>query len=135
MSMSPGSKVILLSPLGGELLADLAELGLDDRRGSFSSAEDRLELGDRLAQLRHLLFELGAAEAGEPAELHVEDVLGLHLGELERRRHERLAGGRLVGRRADRGDDLVDHVEGLEQALDDVGPVAGPSSGGTRTGG
>ena len=30
--------------------------------------------------LRHLFLELGTAEPGEPAELHVEDVLGLHLG-------------------------------------------------------
>ena len=33
------------------------------------------------------------------------------------------------------GDDLVDQVERLEQALDDVGPLAGLVAGGTRTAG
>ena len=65
-------------------------------RSTVSSAEDRLELGDRLAQLGHLVFEVDPAEAGELAELHVEDVLGLHLGELERRGHERRRGRRPV---------------------------------------
>ena len=36
--------------------------------------QDRLELGDRLAQFGHLLFELRSAEAGEATEGHVEDV-------------------------------------------------------------
>ena len=37
--------------------------------------------------------------------------------------HQPDAGGGAVLRAADRGDDLVDDVEGLEQALDDVGAV------------
>ena len=43
--------------------------------------------------------------------------------------------GRLpVLRRPDGGDDGVDHVEGLDQSLDDVGPVPGLVGAGTRTG-
>ena len=38
-------------------------------------------------------------------------------------RPSRAAAAVLAG--ADEGDDRVDHVEGLEQALEDVGPVAG----------
>ena len=54
-------------------------------------AQDGLELGDGLAQLGHLFFEVGPAQAGQPGQLHVQDVLGLHLGELERRRHQSLS--------------------------------------------
>ena len=39
--------------------------------------------------------------------------------------HQPVAGGGLVLGRPDQGDDRVDHVEGLEEALDDVGPVLG----------
>ena len=66
-----------------------------------------------------------ATQPGEAAEGHVEDVVGLHLGELEALAHEPLAGGRAVVGRLDEGDDLVDQVDGLEQPLDDVGPVLG----------
>ena len=98
-------------------------------------AQDRLELGDGLAQLGHLLLELGATEPGEPAERHVEDVVGLLLAERERLGHERGARrGPVVGG-ADRGDDRVEHVDRLEQALDDVGPLAGLASAGTPSAG
>ena len=64
-------------------------------------------------------------QPGEPAERHVEDVLGLQLGERVRSGLERLARRGAVLRGADRGDDGVDHVEGAEPALDDVGAVPG----------
>ena len=86
-----------------------------------------------VAQLVELLLEVDAAEPGELAELHVEDVLGLHLAELERRGHA--ARSRAAARSSagpDGGDDLVDHVERLDEALDDVGPVLRPCRGGTR---
>ena len=72
------------------------------------------------AQLLELVAQLLAVELGEPAELHVEDVLRLHVGELERRDHEARLGALGVFRTADVGDDGVDHVERLHQALDDV---------------
>ena len=79
----------------------------------------------RLAQLVHLGLEVDAGQAGELAEAHVEDVLGLVDRELERLGHQADAGrGPVVGR-PDEGDDLVDDVDGLEQALDQVGPLAG----------
>ncbi len=87
-------------------------------------AQDGLELGDRLAQLRHLLLELRPTEAGEPTEGHVEDVDGLLLGEGEGRRHERFACRGTVVRTADGGDDGVEHVDGLQEPLDDVGAVS-----------
>ena len=70
-----------------------------------------MEFSDGLAELGELLFEPGPAEAGQRTQLHVEDVLGLRLTELERRGLERLARRGLVGRGPDGGDDLVDQVE------------------------
>ena len=67
-----------------------------------------------------LVAQLLALELGEPAQLHVEDVVRLDLGELERLRHQPGAGGLDVGGTPDQGDDGVDHVERLHQALDDV---------------
>ena len=62
---------------------------------SFASlVEDRLELLDRGLQLGELVAELLALELREAAQLHVEDVVGLDLGELERLGHEAGAGGR-----------------------------------------
>ena len=46
-----------------------------------------------------------------------------------------LAGRRTVVRAADGGDDGVEHVDGLEQALDDVGPGPGLVAAGTRSAG
>ena len=71
-------------------------------------------------QLLELVAQLLAVELGEPAELHVEDVLRLHVGELERRDHQAGLGALGVFGAADQGDDGVDHVERLHQALDDV---------------
>ena len=52
-------------------------------------------------------------------------MLGLLLAELEGGRHEPGPGSRLVLRGPDHGDDGVDHVERLQQAFDDVGPIPG----------
>ena len=126
--MSPGSKVI--SARRG--VANSARTSASSSLMTWSQpavvVEDRLELGDGLPQLGQLLLELGAAEPGEAAEGHVEDVVGLDLAELERLGHEARRGPR--GRSSDarmRAMICVDHVERLEQALDDVGPVARPS--------
>ena len=82
--------------------------------------QDQLEVGDRGSQVGELGVEVDAGQAGEPAERHVEDVLGLDVGELERFGHEAGPGGRAVLAGPDEGDDLVDDVEGLHQAFDDV---------------
>ena len=77
------------------------------------------------AQLGHLRFQLGTPQPGEATEGRVEDVVGLDLTELEGRRHQPLTGRRPVLGAPDQGDDGVDHVQGLDQALDDVGPGTG----------
>ena len=67
-----------------------------------------------------LVDDLLALQGGEAAQLHVEDRGGLHLVDVEQR-HQAVA--RLVdGRRApDQRDDLVERVERLEVAAQDVG--------------
>ena len=81
-------------------------------------------------------LEVDAGQAGELPELQVEDVLGLR--RRRTRTAPRMSPTRAVGAvlgAADQGDDLVDDVDGLEQALDDVRLGAAPSRGGTPTGG
>ena len=89
-----------------ELLLDGGHLGLDDAPQLHRVGQDRRELGDALAQLAELGLEVDAGEPGEAGERHVEDVLGLHLGELERRRDEPAPGVGLVVGGPDGGDDL-----------------------------
>ena len=98
--------------------------------------EDRLELLDRRLQLGELVAQLLALELGEAAQLHVEDVV--RPGSRRTRTASAIrpgAGGLDVGRAPDQGDDRVDHVERLHQALDDVRAVLAPCAGGTRCGG
>ena len=64
-------------------------------------------------------------ETGQLREAHVDDVGGLHVAEEEGIRLQGGDGRLAVLRRPDRRDDGVDHVERLDQALDDVGPVPG----------
>ena len=78
------------------------------------------------AHVVELRLEIDPGEAGQLAELHVEDVDGLHLGELERLRHQRVpwrVGHVVAG--PDQGDDLVDDVEGLDTAFEDVRAALG----------
>ena len=113
------------APLVGELLADLPQLAGDHAPQLGRVVQDRLELGDLLQQLGQLLLQVRPAQPGEAGQGHVQDVVGLLLREVERRGAQRLEGGRPVVGAPDGGDDLVEHVDGLEEALDHVGPGPG----------
>ena len=76
-------------------------------------------------------LEVDAAEPGELGQAHLEDVVGLHLAELERCAIRPVAAACRVLAAADEGDDLVDDVERLDPALEDVLAVAGLVAGGT----
>ena len=106
------------------LVPDRGELVLDDAAQLHLVGEDRLQLGDRLRELVELVAQLLALERGQAPQRHVEDVRGLGLAEFVRRELQRLA--RRVGRlrTADQRDDRVDHVERLQQTLEDVRTVA-----------
>ena len=85
--------------------------------------EDVLELGDELDDRQVLVLDLLALEGGQAGQPHVEDGLGLELGQVEAL-HQVVAGDVDVGRLADRLDDRVEVVEGDLEALEDVRPGA-----------
>ena len=112
----------------------LAELVADDLEHALRVGEDVLQLGDALDDSDVLVLDLLALEGGQAAQLHLEDGVGLHLGEAE--------GGHEVGARvlhvrglADGADDGVEVVERGLEALEDVGPVARLRRGRTRCAG
>ena len=76
-----------------------------------------LELGEPVDDLL-------ALQRGQPAQLHVEDRVGLDLVDLEQR-HQAAAGVVDVGGAADQRDDLVQRVQRLDQAALDVGAALG----------
>ena len=57
-------------------------------RSSCVVGEDRLELLDALAHVGQLGLQVDARQPGQLAQLHVEDVDGLALAELERLGHQ-----------------------------------------------
>ena len=103
---------------------DLGKLGLDDAEDGVLVAEQRAQVADAGEQAGVLFLDLVALEAGELLEPQVEDGLSLRSRELEGV-DERVARRLAVGSVADDADDLVEIVEGDEQALEDVGPRLG----------
>ena len=71
-----------------EALADVFGLGFHDAQQAPFAREDVLQLGDRLEQLRVLVLDLLALEAGERAQAHVDDRVGLDITETEARRSD-----------------------------------------------
>ena len=107
---------------GAVLLGDVGELVGDDLPQQLLVGQDRVELLDRALELALLLLQLQLAEPGEAPQRHVEDVVGLHLGEVEDRDQALLGGCGVVGA-ADHLDDLVDVEDRDQQAVDEVQPV------------
>ena len=97
MFMSPESKVIFERRSSANFSCDLGQLVLDDGAQHGLVAEDRLEAGDGLAQRRpcSVSRSMRARRVSWPS-AHVEDVLGLDLGELEGRGREPDPGGGAV---------------------------------------
>ena len=85
--------------------------------------QDVLELGDQLDRGEVLVLDLLALERGQAAQLHLEDGVGLDLGQLEAADQVLRAPSR---RRPIRGwsDDRVEVVERDLEAFEDVRPVA-----------
>ena len=105
----------------GVLGLDGGELVLDDGQDARRVGEDVLELGDELDDLEVLVLDLLALEGGQAGQAHVQDRLGLDLGQAEAG-HQVGAGRVDVGRLADRLDHLVEVVERDLEAFQDVSP-------------
>ena len=69
--------------LAGVLLLQLGQLVLDDAEDAGRVGQDVLELGDELDDREVLVLDLLALEGGQAGEPHVEDRLGLQLGQVE----------------------------------------------------
>ncbi len=121
---SPSNGRISRATLVAVLGDDLAELGADDLALPGRAGQDRLEVGDLDHQLVVVVDDLLALQGREAAQLHVEDRVGLQLVDLEQLDQ---AGAGLVGvrRPPDQRDDLVERVQRLEVAAQDVGALLG----------
>ena len=84
--------------------------------------EDLLEVGDQDLQFLELVLQFEALQGGQPAQAHVQDRLGLHVGEGEAL-DQRQLGVRGRAGATDQGDDLVEVVQGREQPFHHVGPL------------
>src|SRR2546428_602347 len=105
--------------------SDLVEVLLDERQDPARAREDRLELRYQLDRLAVVVVQLLPLEAGEPAQLHLENGLGLRFGEPESFAELPDEKRLLALVRADELDDLVDVVVRDLQALEDVRALLG----------
>ena len=115
------------APWGGVLVANGCQLVLYDRPELVLVIQDGLQLGDRLPQLDQAFLEVAAPQPGESHELHVQDVVGLDLAELESIAHQALARRGPVLGTTDQRDDVVDALKCLQQAEGYVRLVTGPA--------
>ena len=108
----------------GECVAQLLELLPDDGLEDLGVLDDAGQVLDLLEQLGVFLQELLALEVGQALQAHVEDGLGLDLGQPEALAQALLGLLRRAGG-TDEADHLVDVVQGDAQAFEDMGPVLG----------
>ena len=106
------------------LLDDLGQLVRDDLTLTVLTGEDRLVVGDEPFQLVEPVDDLLTLQGGQTTQLHVEDGAGLDLVDLQQLLQTQV---RLLGVRGatDERDDLVEHVEGLDEGPLDVGVLLG----------
>src|SRR5699024_6907624 len=105
-------RVPVLGRDGGQLVGDQAAQDVFGSQNFF----EMLDLGPQLVPLR---LEVDLRELRQAAQAQLEDVLGLHLGEVEDL-HQAGAGGLRVVALAHDLDDLVDVEDRQQQALDQV---------------
>ena len=114
----PGATVVAV------LLDELGELVVHDGALALRLGQDVLEVGDLGLDLGQVVDDALAFQGGQPAQLHVQDRLGLDLVDVEQL-DQALAGDVDGLRRADQRDHLVERVERLDQTAQDVGPLVG----------
>src|SRR4051794_6585890 len=114
----------LRAPLVAVLLDDLDQLVADDLPLPLRPGEDVLQIRDLALDLGQLVDDLLALQRREAPELHVEDRLGLDLVDVEQ--VDQAGPGDVHRRRGtDQRDDLVQRVERLDVAAQDVGALLG----------
>ena len=105
-------------------LADFEEFLFHELAQHVVVGENELKLLDACVDFVDVLLQLADGQAGEGAQAHVHDCLGLNLAQAEPFRQ---AGARGFGGRAvlDDGDHFVDVVHGNHQSFQNVGALAG----------
>ena len=103
---------------------DLVELVADDLALAFRLGEDVDVVGDLALQFLMLGHDLVAVHAGQRAQLHGQDGVRLHLVDVQQPHKARTGGIGVLGG-TNEGDDLVQHVQGLEIPLQDVVALLG----------
>ncbi|OPZ60313.1 MAG: hypothetical protein BWY87_00534 [Deltaproteobacteria bacterium ADurb.Bin510] len=105
--------------LVGVQVAGLDQLVADDLHEFVTVAQHLEQPLDQSLEFVVFVLDLLALEAGQTLQAHVQDGLGLDLAELEAADQVSLGLGR-TGALLDQLDDLVDILQRLEQALQDV---------------
>src|SRR5690606_6815291 len=106
-----------------EALLEVGEVVLDEAEDLLRIRKQALEVLDFLEDFLVLVLDLLALESSQASETHVQDGLGLRVGQLEAR-HQVLLRRVLRPGAPDGVDDLVDVVERDLQAFEDVGATA-----------
>ena len=75
--------MIATAPFISELVTHLGQFLPDQGTSLGLACEEALEVGDGLLELAKLFAELRCLERRQPAQRHVEDVVGLDLRELK----------------------------------------------------
>ena len=100
-------------------LPQLAELVLDDPEHPLTPAKDVLVVGDLGDQILVLEPDLVGLKGGETTQLHLQDGVGLDVGEAMAIL-QLLPGRGRVGCSPDQGNDRIELIEGQQQAQQDV---------------
>ena len=101
------------------LFDDFVKFVAHDLTLAFRLGEDVVVIGDLALQFLVFVENLLPFEGGETAQLHREDRVRLHVIDVQQVLQAFTGGVHVLGG-TDEGDDLVDHVEGFEIALQDV---------------
>ena len=101
-----------------------AQLVADDLPLARLVGQDVLEVGDLELDLGQVVDDLLALQGGQAPQLHVQDRVGLDLVDLQQL-DQALTGVVDLGRATDQRDHLVEHVQRLDQAAQDVGAALG----------
>ena len=113
------------APGVGVLALHFAGFPLDFGADFLGVLQQVFQPGDGGQEVIVFFVQLLPFQGGQAAQLHIQDGLGLDFRQVELL-HQVVAGGFHILAAPDGGDDGVNGVQGFEQALNDVGPVARP---------
>ena len=117
----PGDSCAAIVP---EPFGEVAHIVLDQGQDLLRMGQQVFQMSDVLCHLLMLFFDLPALEGGQPAQLHIQNGLGLDLAQIEAA-DQVLLGHIGILRFTDRLDDGVKIIERDQVAVEDVLAGAG----------